>query len=66
MSRLSSSLAGPTPERLQQLRRGDGAAAHQHFFTRTGFDAFFGGADQVTHADRTLAFEQHFVGQGVG
>ena len=51
---------------LQQLRRGDGAAAHQHFFTRTGFDAFFGGADQVTHADRTLAFEQHFVGQGMG
>ncbi|MNQ61744.1 hypothetical protein D3C85_760650 [compost metagenome] len=51
---------------LQDLRRSDGAGAQQHFLARLDFNALLGGADQVTHADRTLAFEQDLVGQGVG
>lgn len=51
---------------LQNLRRSDGTGAQQHFFARFGFNALFRRTDQVTHANRTLAFEQNLVGQGVG
>ena len=48
------------------MRRSDGAGAQQDFFARFGFNTLFCRTDQVTHADRTLAFEQDLVGQGVG
>lgn len=51
---------------MQDLRRSDSAGAQQNFFAGAGFNALFSGADQVTHADRTLAFKQDLVGQGVG
>lgn len=51
---------------MQQLRRTDCAAAHDHFFTCTGFNALFSRANQVTHAHGALAFKQHFVAEGVG
>src|SRR5471030_1298157 len=51
---------------LQQLRRSDCAAAHQDFLAGTGLNTFFSGTDQVANANGALAFEQDFVGQGVG
>ncbi|CEL31964.1 hypothetical protein SRM1_05338 [Pseudomonas fluorescens] len=51
---------------LQNLRRGDGAGAQQDFLAGFGFNALFSVANQITHADGTLAFEQDLVGQGVG
>ena len=53
------------PRALQDLRRGDGAAAQQHF-TACARNVGLLAATQVTYADGTLALEQHAVGDGMG
>ncbi|MNF44553.1 hypothetical protein D3C84_256650 [compost metagenome] len=51
---------------LQQLRGGDGAAAHQHFAAGAGGDRVVAVALEVGHADGALAAEEDAVGQGMG
>ncbi|MCY1362434.1 hypothetical protein D9M69_491500 [compost metagenome] len=51
---------------LQQLRRGDGTAAHQHFAAGTGGDRGVAVALEVGHANGALAAEQDAVAQGMG
>ncbi len=51
---------------LQQLRRGDRAAAHQYFAAGVGGDRVVAVAHQVGDADGALAAEQDAVAQGVG
>ncbi len=53
------------PRTLQDLRRGDGAAAQQHFAARARNVGLLAAA-QITNADGTLALEQHAVGDGMG
>ncbi len=54
----------PDARALQDLRRGDGARAQQHFaLCMGGLGLVF---EQVGHADGALAGEQDAVGQRVG
>ncbi len=51
---------------LQHLRRGDGAAAQQHFLACSGLNRGIAVAHQISHAHRTFALEQDAIGECVG